>query len=68
MVKLDQFWFLGNCPPSYSSPKPAVSSKREVSDNVDLGEGWVVRFPETYIDPPNYYASSSGSKRLNNVM
>ena len=39
MVKLDQFWFLGNCPPSYSSPKPAVCSKREVSDNVDLGEG-----------------------------
>ena len=58
----------GNCPPSYSSPKPAVCSKQEVSDNVDLGEGWVVRFPETYIDPPNYYASSSGSKRLNNVM
>ena len=32
--------------PTYPSPKPTVWPKWEVSDDVDVGEGWVVSFPE----------------------
>ena len=46
MVKLDQY--VSGKLPTYPSPKFAsVCPKWEVSDNVDLGEGWVVSFPET---------------------
>ena len=40
------FLVLGKLP-TYPSPKPTVCPKWEVSDNVDLGEEWVVSFPET---------------------
>ena len=30
----------------FPSPKPTVWPKWEVSDDVDVGEGWVVSFPE----------------------
>ena len=34
--------------PTYPSPKPTFCPKWGVSVNVDLGEGWVGSFPETY--------------------
>ena len=37
---------LGGKLPTYPSPKPTVCPKWEVSDDVDVGEGWVVSFPE----------------------
>ena len=46
-----QVWALQNTLPTYPSPKPTFCPNWEVSDNVDLGEGWVVSFPETEIDP-----------------
>ena len=40
----DQFRYLGNNPPTPPPlpPKPTFCPKREVSDYVDLREGWVV--------------------------
>ena len=37
----DHYTFSGKLP-TYPSPKPTACPKWEVSDNVDLGEGWVV--------------------------
>ena len=42
----DQFRSLGKLP-TYPSPKSTVCPKWELSDNVDLGEGWVVNLPES---------------------
>ena len=41
---------------TYPSPKSAFCPKREVSVNVDLGEGYSVggHFPETLIDPVQF--------------
>ena len=37
--------------PTYPSPKSTFCPEREVSVNVGSGEGWMGRFPETFIDP-----------------
>ena len=39
------FW--GNCSPTPSLSQQFALSGTTVSDNVDLGEGWVFSFPET---------------------
>ena len=37
--------------PTHPSPKPTLTLKSHLGQNVDLGEGWVGSFPEKYNDP-----------------
>ena len=61
MQNLDQFRFLGNCPPTLSSPKPTFCSKKEASDNVGLGEKGVGRqFPKNLNWSPIFLGGGEG--------
>ena len=47
---MDHHTFLGDCPPT----PPLSQNYFSLGQNVGLGEGYVLSFPETYNDPKSF--------------